>query len=112
MIDFYDCDNVETCVSNSSDERLDVFISDNFSITRSRATSLISDGYVVVNGNFKKKNYRVLKDDVVEVAFPAPVELNISKENIPLSLTAFICMSVAVCQDKNFSFLYKLRLIN
>ena len=30
----------------------------------------------------------------------------ISKENIPLSLTAFICMSVAVCQDKNFSFLF------
>ena len=30
----------------------------------------------------------------------------VAKENIPLSLTAFICMSVAVCQDKNFSFLF------
>lgn len=30
----------------------------------------------------------------------------ISKENIPLSLTSFICMAVAVCQDKNFSFLF------
>ncbi|MBR2029229.1 MAG: SpoIIE family protein phosphatase [Oscillospiraceae bacterium] len=30
----------------------------------------------------------------------------IAKENIPLSLAAFICMSVVVCQDKNFSFLF------
>jgi len=28
------------------------------------------------------------------------------KDNIPLSLTSFICMSVMVCQDKNFSFLF------
>ena len=30
----------------------------------------------------------------------------IAKESIPLSLVSFICMSVAVCQDKNFSFLF------
>ena len=28
------------------------------------------------------------------------------KNNIPLSMLAFICMSAAVCQDKNFSFLF------
>ena len=30
----------------------------------------------------------------------------ILRSNIPLSLTAFICTAVAVCQDKNFSFLF------
>lgn len=86
MITFNECDNIETVISNISASRLDSFVSNEFSLTRSRAATLISDGYVFVNGLIKKKNYIVNIGDVVEVAIPFPVELNVQKENIPLSI--------------------------
>ena len=86
MIGFSDCDNIEAVVSEVDEIRLDVFVSNSFSITRSRSANLISDGFVVVNGASKKKNYDVKFGDVVEVALPMPVEVDTVKENIPISI--------------------------
>lgn len=86
MITFSDCDNIETVVSEVSDERLDVFVSNAFTLTRSRSAILIGDGLVMVNGVQRKKNYSVALGDVVEVAMPTPVEVDVVKENIPLNI--------------------------
>lgn len=86
MISFYDCENIESVVSNSEGHRLDVFVSMTFSLTRSRSATLISENLVLVNGAAKKKNYVVLIGDVVEVAIPTPVEIDVKKENIPLNI--------------------------
>lgn len=86
MITFSDCDNIETVVSEVDGQRLDVYVSNSFTLTRSRSASLINDGFVMVNGVTKKKNYVVTVGDVVEVAMPAPVEVDVKKENIPLDI--------------------------
>ena len=86
MITFLDCDNIETVVSEVSDERLDVFVSNAFTLTRSRSAMLIGDGLVMVNGVQRKKNYSVALGDVIEVAMPTPVEVDVVKENIPLNI--------------------------
>lgn len=83
---FSELDNIETCVSTTSGERLDLFVSNNFSVSRSRAALLISEGLVLVNGALKKKNYIVELSDTVEVLFPEPIELDVPKENIPLDI--------------------------
>ncbi len=86
MIAFSECDNIESVVSTTSGQRLDSFVSTSFSITRSRAATLLSDGYVRVNGEMKKKNYSVTEGDVIDVAIPTPIEVNVIKENIPLDI--------------------------
>ena len=86
MITFNECDNVESAVSDVSDLRLDIFVADKFSLTRSRSASLISDGFVMVNGLPQKKNYLVKLGDLIDVAMPGPVEVNVKKENIPLNI--------------------------
>lgn len=83
---FFECDNIESAIASDEGERLDVFVSVAFSIPRSRATSLISDGYVKVFGTDKKKNYRVKVGDLIEVAIPSPVEFDIKAEDIPLDI--------------------------
>ena len=86
MIPFSECDNIETVVSAVKGQRLDLFISNSFSITRSRAVTLLNDGYVRVNSENKKKNYLVEEGDIVDVAIPTPIEVNVAKENIPLDI--------------------------
>ena len=72
------CENVK--------KRLDVFVSEALSITRSGAQRLIDDGFVFVNGKVESKNYKLRLNDEVEAEECEPTEIDAKPENIPLNI--------------------------
>lgn len=50
--------------------RLDGFIADNCELSRSFAEKLITEGFVMVNGQVKQKKYKVRKDDYIYIEVP------------------------------------------
>lgn len=83
---FSECDNIETIIADNSGKRLDVFVSEELSVSRSHSALLIANECVKVDGIIKKKNYLVQSGNVVEVALPEPVEFDVAPENIELSI--------------------------
>ena len=75
-----------TAAENDIGKRLDVFISERFSVTRSFAQNLIDDGHVLVNFEVKNKNYRIRQGDCVEANIPEPTELSAEAEDIELDV--------------------------
>ena len=67
-------------------KRLDVFVSEVSSVTRSCAQVLIDEGYVTVNGKQESKNYRLRQGDNVEIEEKEPTILDAVAENIPLNI--------------------------
>ncbi|RLL45253.1 RluA family pseudouridine synthase [Oceanobacillus piezotolerans] len=67
--------------------RVDKLLSDiNPEISRSQIQSWISDGYVTVNGEAVKANYKCQTKDLVEWSIPEVEPLHITGENIPLDI--------------------------
>lgn len=68
--------------------RLDLFLMDRLpNISRNKVQSAIKDGYVLVNGNEIKPNYRVRPSDEVVISLPEPPrETEILPEDIPLDI--------------------------
>lgn len=68
--------------------RLDLFLMDRLpNISRNKVQSAIKDGYVLVNGNEIKPNYRVRPSDEVVISLPEPPrETDILPEDIPLDI--------------------------
>ena len=75
-------------VSEGEEGRLDKYLSDKLEdMTRSYLKKLISDDKaVLVNGNPAKPNYKLKPGDIIELAVPEPIELEIKAENIPLDI--------------------------
>ncbi len=68
-------------------QRLDVYISCNIEdLTRSSCQKLINNGFVKVNGEEKKTNYKVKCNDNIEITIQEPEDLNIEPENIALDI--------------------------
>ncbi len=68
-------------------KRIDVFVSDNFeSLSRSAVQKLIGDGGITVNGKEIKANYKLRNNDEIYIEIPAPVEVDIAPEDIPLDI--------------------------
>ncbi len=67
--------------------RLDVFLSDNADLTRSRAQRLIESGSVTVNGAVvAKPSCAVRADSAVAVLLPDDIPLDVPAEDIPLNV--------------------------
>lgn len=66
--------------------RLDSFLSAAAGISRSMATRLIEDGHVLCNGRAATKNTRLFEGDLLSYEIPAPREVAVSAEAIPLSI--------------------------
>jgi len=67
--------------------RLDVFVaSREEQLSRSYVQKLIEDGGITVNSTATRANYRLKAGDSVAVAAPAPVELKVNPEPIPLDI--------------------------
>ena len=75
-----------TAAENDIGKRLDVFVSERFSVTRSFAQNLIDDGHVLINFEVKSKNYRIRQGDCVEANIPEPTELSAEAEDIELDV--------------------------
>ncbi|MBE6562549.1 MAG: RluA family pseudouridine synthase [Ruminococcaceae bacterium] len=66
--------------------RADVFISETADMTRSAAGKLLQDGAVVCGGKQIAKNYKIRKDDVLEITLPELRECDAKPEDIPLDV--------------------------
>ncbi|MBO5955915.1 MAG: RluA family pseudouridine synthase [Clostridia bacterium] len=76
-----------TIKADCSGKRLDVFLADEASgFTRSRIQKLISEGFITVNGQAVKANYKLKQDDEIEVEIPEAKETEITAEEIPLDV--------------------------
>lgn len=66
--------------------RLDVFVTEKASVSRSRAAQLIDAENVLVNGKVVAKNAKLKSGDSVEITLPDPEPLDVTPENIPLDI--------------------------
>ncbi|MBO7400763.1 MAG: RluA family pseudouridine synthase [Clostridia bacterium] len=66
--------------------RLDVFVSEQCSVSRSLAQSVIKDGGVKVNGCVCMKSCRLKEGDTVEVKLPPVRELAAAPEDLPVDI--------------------------
>ncbi len=80
--------NLVEIVAQDEDKgtRLDQFVATNTDLTRSAAARLIEEGAVTVNGKAVAKNYKVAKEDAVEIILPEPEAAEALPENIPLDI--------------------------
>lgn len=93
--------NVDPVVTVRADSagRLDNFVAAAVGCTRSHAKTLIEDGNVSVNGaKVSKSGFSLRVGDSVEIINPAPRELNLEPENIPIEI---------VWQDDDFAVVNK-----
>jgi len=68
-------------------KRIDVFLSEQIeTLSRSAAQNLILNGNVTANCRIARKNDRLQGNETVSVVLPAPKELDLVPENIPLDI--------------------------
>lgn len=68
-------------------ERLDTWLAANQpSLSRSRWQKLISDGFVLVNGQVKKCRYVIQGNEQLKITIPPPENTEITPENLPLDI--------------------------
>lgn len=80
-------DYLFTVEEESAGKRLDKFLSEHITdASRSQIASVIEDEAVLVNDKKVSKSRKLLAGDSVFVAFPDPVELEATPENIPLDI--------------------------
>ena len=78
--------NRRTFTAERAFDRLDVFLSEQLSVTRSAAKKLIEEGAVAVGGHAAKASHPVKEGDVVEAAIPEPKALDLTPEDIPIDI--------------------------
>ena len=66
--------------------RLDKFLSERVSLSRSTAEKLIAEGQVAVNGKQAAKSLRLKANDEVTAMLPEPQPLDVLPQNIPLDI--------------------------
>lgn len=71
---------------SDKNKRIDVYISEQLSISRSLAQGLIASLHVKVNGCITAKNYRLRGNEVIEAFVPEPKELEAEPQNIPVEI--------------------------
>lgn len=88
-----------TIDSAAAGERLDVFLSREADVTRSRAGALIREGAALVNGKAPSKaGYALREGDEVSLEIPEPAPAHVEAEDIPLEI---------VYQDDDLAVVYK-----
>ena len=73
-------------VTDSDGIRVDVFLAEKLSFTRSRVKNLCDDGLLFVNGKVSKSNKLLKINDLVEITIPENKNLDLEPENIELDI--------------------------
>ncbi len=78
------------CVdSMDAGKRIDAYVAEKSSLTRSAVSRLLENGDIVISGSEGKKtakNYKVRKDDKILVTLPEPELSDVLPENIPIDI--------------------------
>ena len=77
---------VWTHVSEHNAKRLDVYLAESLSLTRSFVQQQIKQGNASINGKAQKANYAVQIGDQMEFRWPVLQEYDLVPENIPLDI--------------------------
>lgn len=73
-------------ISDSSNVRIDTYLADYLSLSRSKIQKLIKNKLITVNGKIVNANYVVKEEDEILVNDDLDYEINIKPENIPLDI--------------------------
>ena len=71
---------------SDKEKRIDVYLSEQLSISRSLAQELIASLRVKVNGCNTAKNYRLMGDEIIEAEIPEPTEIEAAPQDIPVEI--------------------------
>ncbi len=73
--------------SDVENERVDIYLSEKIEqLSRGNIQKLAKNNLILVNGKAIKSNYKLKLNDLIEVSFEAPKEVDILAENIPLNI--------------------------
>ncbi len=99
--DFHDRQvNIFTVCEDDKGKRIDVFISEKISVSRSAAAKLALEGNVLVNSRSVAKNYKVALADEVTVEVPEAEPCEALPENIPLDVIYEDDDIIVVCKEQ------------
>lgn len=74
-------------ISDSENERIDIYISSHIEdMSRNSVQKLITEGNIKVNSKLVKSNYKLKKNDEIEVVMPEPQVLDVVAENINIEI--------------------------
>jgi 23S rRNA pseudouridine1911/1915/1917 synthase len=76
----------EIVVEEEQAPRLDVFLTEHFDLSRSRAAQLIEAGEVLINGAAARKRDRPRRGDHIQLRVPAPEPSPLTPEALPLDI--------------------------
>ncbi len=80
-------ENEINIVSDVENERIDVYISGQLEeMSRNSVQKLIADGMITVNNKNIKANYKLKKNDEINIIIPEPEPLDIVAEDIPIEI--------------------------
>lgn len=73
-------------IKEKNNIRVDVFLSSELEMTRSRIKNLCQGGYVIVNDKISKSNKVLKAGDIVSITFPELKNLDLEPENIDIEI--------------------------
>lgn len=73
-------------IQSDEGKRLDVYLSRQLALSRSFVQKLITDDFVLVNGEQARVSRKVKKGDIVSVTIPAPRRKQVLPEDMPLDV--------------------------
>ena len=92
--------NIFSVSCDEASKRIDVFVSEKLSISRSAAARLIDEGRVLVGSKKVAKNYKTSMGDSVLVELPELEVSEVSPENIPLDVIYEDQDIIVVCKPQ------------
>ena len=92
--------NILSISSDDRGKRIDVFLSERVSVSRSAAAKLVEEGNVLVNGKAVAKNYKLTEGDSVSVEIPEAEPSEAIPENIPLDIVYEDDDIIVVCKPQ------------
>ena len=80
-------DTQKIIYTSPKSERIDKFLQQELTdVSRTNIQNLISEGYIKVDGNNIKTNYKLKEGNVITIEYKKPEELDVVKQDIPIDI--------------------------